>query len=355
MKLKLKYDIVSFYGGENLGFKTYLAKRAAFAVFTLYVVVTLNFLIFAILPGDPTRYMLDPSMTEEQKQLIREWYGVGENWFVKYIKYLRNLLSFGIVPPYFGYSLRTHQFVASEMSWRLPLTVGLLGSALILTILIGIPVGIFAASRRGTKIDTTIMSLGLFTYGVPTFFIQLLALLFFVAFVRRNFGITIFPSGGWISYPSPEGLLPYLADVLWHFALPVLTLVVAGFAGWALYARNLLLDVLTEDYILTARAKGVKEREILFKHAFKAIQPPIATLITLSIPGLVTGAIITEQIFNLQGIGQWYIESISAANADYPVVQAVLFLFAFLTILCNFLADILYGILDPRIKVGKRM
>lgn len=337
-----------------MGFKGYLARRIVFAVFTLWVVITLNFAIFAVLPGDPTRYMMDPKMRPEQKALIRLWYGVNDSWPVKYVRYMGNLLSFGIVPPYFGFSLKTHLTVASEMSWRLPLTMALLGCSLILEILIGIPLGMFAASKRGSKTDATIMASGLFTYGVPTFFVQLLALLLFVAYVKQTFGILVFPAGGWYTYPRVEGLLPFITDVMWHFALPVMTLVITGFAGWALYARNLLLDSLTEDYVLTARAKGVSERSVLFKHAFKSIRPPIVTLISLSIPGLITGAIITETIFGLQGIGQWYIESIAAVNADYPVVEAVLFLFAFLTIVCNLLVDIIYGLLDPRIRVGQR-
>jgi len=337
-----------------LGFKGYLARRIIFAIFTLWVVVTLNFAIFMVLPGDPTLFLMDPKMKEEQKVMIREWYGLNDSWPVKYVKYMRNLLSFGIVPPYFGFSLKTHLTVASEMAWRLPLTVGLLGSAMILEILIGIPLGIFAASKRGSKTDAAIMASGLFTYGVPTFFVQLLALLFFIAYLKQAFGILIFPPGGWYTYPRVEGLLPFIADVMWHYALPVLTLVITGFAGWALYARNLLLDALTEDYVLTARAKGVSERSVLFKHAFKSIRPPIVTLISLSIPGLITGAIITESIFGLQGIGQWYIESIAQTNADYPVVEAVLFLFAFLTIICNLVVDIIYGLLDPRIRVGQR-
>jgi len=336
-----------------MAFGRYLIKRVVFAIFTLWVVVTLNFIIFGLLPGDPTKYMLDPSMTEEQKEMIKIQYGLYDPWPIKYLKYLRNMLSFGLVPPYFGISLKTHRFVASEMSWRLPLTVGLLGSALILDVLIGIPIGLFAASRRGSKTDVTIMGIGLFTYGVPTFFVQLLALLFFVAYLNRAFGLRIFPSGGWVSYPRPQGIF-LITDILWHFALPVLTLVICGFAGWSLYTRNLLLDALSEDYVLTARAKGAPERTVLFKHAFKAIQPPIVTLITLNIPGLVTGAIITETIFGLQGIGQWYITALSMQNADYPVVEAVLFLFAVLTILCNLIADIIYGTLDPRIRVGQR-
>jgi peptide/nickel transport system permease protein len=116
----------------------------------------------------------------------------------------------------------------------------------------------------------------------------------------------------------------------------------------------MLLDSLTQDYILTGRAKGLSERTVLYKHALRSIYPPVVTLITLSIPGVVTGAIITEQIFSLQGIGQWYITAINVGNPDYPVVQAILFIFAFLTIACNLIADFLYGVVDPRIRVGVR-
>lgn len=337
-----------------MSLRTYLAKRVAIALITIWIVASLNFVIFIIHPGDPTKYLLNPDMTDEQKEIIRLEYGFNDTIEVRYAKYMKNLLSFGLIPPYFGISLTSHRYVTSELSWRLPLTVGLLGFALIGQILIGIPIGILAAAKRGTKLDVSIMGVGLFTYGVPTFFIQLLSLLFFVTYIRRTYNILIFPSGGWISYPRPEGFLPQVLNVGWHFALPVATLVVAAFAGWALYTRNLLLDTLTQDYILTARAKGLNERKVLFKHGLRSILPPIATLLTLSIPGIVTGAIITEQVFNLQGIGQWYIKSISLEAPDYPVVSAVLFIFAVLTIICNLVADLLYGVLDPRIRVGMR-
>lgn len=337
-----------------MGLRTYLAKRIAIALITIWIVASLNFVIFILHPGDPVRYLLDPTMTEEQVYQIRVEYGYNDTWPVRYIKYMKNLLSFGQVPPYFGISHITHTYVISEMSWRMPLTIGLLGLALVGQIIVGIPVGILAASKRGSKVDVSIMGVGLFTYGVPTFFIQLIALLFLVTYINREFGILIFPGSGWISYPRPESIFAQWLNIAWHFALPVLTLIIAAFAGWALYTRNMLLDCLTQDYILTARAKGISEMKVLFKHALRSIYPPIATLITLSIPGLVTGAIITEQVFGLQGIGQWYINSISLDRPDYPVVQAVLFIFAILTILCNLIADFLYGVLDPRIRVGLR-
>ena len=152
--------------------------------------------------------------------------------------------------------------------------------------------------------------------------------------------------------PPPVEPLRYMADVAWHLALPLGTLVLAGFGSWALYTRNILLDSLTQDYILTARAKGLSERTVLYKHAFRSTLPPIVTMVTLAVPGIVTGAIITEFVFSWPGIGQWYIAGL--LNGDYPVVQAVLFIYTVLMVSANIVADLLSGVLDPRIRVGVR-
>jgi peptide/nickel transport system permease protein len=238
------------------------------------------------------------------------------------------------------------------MAVRLPATVLLLGTALVATILVGTPLGILAASRRGSKVDVATIGSGLFTWGVPVFYIQLLAMLFFCYYWLVFFGYPIFPVRGLYSIPAPDNPFAFMSDVAWHIALPVLTLVIGGFGSWALYTRNLLLDALTQDYIVTARAKGLSERTVLYRHAFRSTLPPIVTVIALSIPGIITGAMITEFIFTLPGIGQWYFQSLY--SADYPVLQSVLFMYAILTILCNLIADLLYGVLDPRIRVGAR-
>lgn len=337
-----------------MGLRSYLLKRGIVAVFILWVVATLNFMIFVAYPGDPVAFLLDPNMDEYQKEQIRIAWGYYDPWPVKYLKYLRNMFSFGIIPPYFGIDLVSRRTVASGLWWRMALSVALLGQAMIGTILIGIPTGIIAATRRGTKLDVAIVGSGLFTYGVPTFFVQLVILLFIIVNLYQNYGIQLFPAGGWISYPRPEGLINTLIDVEYHILLPIITLVIAGFGGWTLYTRNMMLDALTQDYITTARAKGLRERTVLLKHALKSLYPPLVTMITLSIPGLITGAVITETIFGLEGMGKWYIDALSLARPNYPVVEAVLFCFAALTILCNFIADILYGIVDPRIRVGGR-
>lgn len=337
-----------------MGLKGYLLRRVLVAIFVLWVVVTLTFTIFVVYPADPVKYLLDPTMEESEREYIKRVWGYYDPWHVKYLKYLRNMFSFGILPPYFGTSLVSRRPVVVDMKWRLQLTVALLGQAMIGTILIGIPVGIFAAWKRGTAWDVGVMASGLFTYGVPTFFIQLVILVFVIAQINQTFGIVLFPIGGWVSYPRPENVFALLANIEYHMILPIITLVIAGFGGWALYMRNMMLDTLTQDYITTARAKGLKERTVLIKHAFKSLLPPVITMITLSLPGLVTGAVITETIFGLEGIGKWYIDALSLEHPDYPVVQAVLFIFAVLMIAGNFIADILYGIVDPRIRVGQR-
>jgi len=330
--------------------REYLLKRIIISIFILWVVATLNFVIFQVVsPVSPedTYAPVTLDVQPETLELLRELYGLNETLHIRYIKYIKNMFTFD-----FGISFASRKPVILEMSQRLPATVLLLGSSMVATILIGTPIGILAASRRGSKTDIATIGAGLFTWGVPVFFIQLLFMLFFSYYCMKIFGAPFFPVRGLYSIPPPGNPLAFMADVAWHIALPLITLVIGGFGAWALYTRNILLDALTQDYILTARAKGLSERTVLYRHAFRSTLPPIVTIIALSIPGIITGAMITEWIFTLPGIGRWYLDALTGSN--YPVLQAVLFMFAILTILCNLIADLLYGILDPRIRVGVR-
>lgn len=335
--------------------RTYILKRVIISLLILWLVASLNFTIFALSTGDPVKYLLRPEMRKEQKDLLAQAYGLDEDLHVQYLKSLRNQFSFGIIPPYFGWSVQTGTWVADGLWWRLSITVLLLGSALIGRIFLGIPTGIFAASRRGSKTDVAVVTTALFTYGVPAFFTQLLAVFIFL-YLLTHHGIYIVPLTATIDAQTRVGLsgLQLYAQIAWHMTLPIVTLVLVGFGAWALYTRNMLIDALTQDYVVTARAKGLSERTILYKHAFKSILPPVTTMVTLAIPGVVTGAIITEQIFKIEGIGTWYINALQPSVADYAVAQAVLFIYAALVILCNLIADLIYGILDPRIRVGMR-
>lgn len=328
--------------------REYIIRRIVVSILVIFVVATLNFVIFQVVsPIKPLAGIVDPDFTPAVKEALINLYGLNEPVHVRYVKYIQNMFTWQ-----FGFSFQTLAPVTEELAWRLPTTVLLLGSALVATILVGIPLGILAASRRGGKVDVLTIGSGLFTWGIPIFFIQLLFLLFFCYFFYINFGFSLFPIRGIYSTPPPSDPFMFIADVAWHLAMPLLALVVGGFGSWALYTRNLLLDALTQDYVVTARAKGLSERTILYRHAFRSTLPPIVTMITLSVPGIVTGAMITEWIFTLPGVGRWYLNSLMAA--DYPVVQSVLFIYAILVIFANLIADLLYGILDPRIRVGMR-
>ena len=308
----------------------------------------MNFVIFQVVsPITPVSGVVDPKFQLGLTKTLMELYGLLEPLHIRYLKYIRNMFTWQ-----FGYSFQSMKPVAQELSWRLPATVLLLGSALVATVIVGIPIGILAASRRGSKIDVFAIGSGLLTWGVPTFFIQLLFMLFFSYYAYINWGFKIFPSSSLYSTPPPTQPLAYMADIAWHLAMPLLTLVIASFGSWALYTRSLLLDALTQDYVVTARAKGLSERTVLYRHAFRSTLPPMVTMIALNIPGIISGAMITEWIFSLPGIGRWYLTSLM--SADYPVVQAVLFIYAVLMIFANLISDLMYGILDPRIRVGAR-
>lgn len=331
-----------------MGLKGYLIRRITMAIIVLYIVATLNFVIFQVAaPIDPTATLLDKDWDRERQELLMHLYGLDQPLGVRYVKYITNMFVWN-----FGLSFKTQRPVAEEMSWRLVNTVLLLGSVLVCTIMVGVPIGILAASKRGTKVDVLAIGSGIFAWGVPAFFIQLLFLLVFSYYAYLTFGFPLVPFGKLTSVPAPSDPLGYMADVAWHLAAPLITLVIAGFGSWALYTRNILLDALTQDYVITARAKGLSERSVLYRHAFRSSLPPIVTMVALSIPGIVTGAIITEQVFSWPGIGYWYIDSLF--GGDYPVVQSVMFVYALLMILANVVADILYGILDPRIRIGAR-
>jgi len=331
--------------------RVYLVRRIVTSILILMAVITLNFIIFRVVHPvkDPSMLILNPEWPVEVKYKLQELWGLNAPLFPdQFLKYVWNMITwqYGLsfdIPP---------KKISVEMAWRLRNTVILLGTVTALQIAIGTYTGVLAGSRRGKKTDVTVIGIGLLTWGFPTFFFQLLFVIFFSFYLYQVTGIRIIPPGGMASYPPPSDPLGYIADVLWHMTGPVVTLVVLGFGGWALYTRNMMIDALTEDFVLTAKAKGVKERDILYKHAFRSILPPIVTMIAMSIPGIVTGAVITETIFSWPGIGSWYIQALNTGN--HPVAQAVLYNYAFLVILANLVSDILYGFLDPRIRVGFR-
>jgi len=327
-----------------MGLRSYILKRTGYSLMLLLFVLTLNFIIFDLMPGDPMAMFANPSRLQSAKQVeeMRALWGLDLPLHVKFVKYMQNMLT-----GQFGISYISGKYVASEVTERLLNTFMLVGVSTILSIIIGIILGVIAAHKRGSFFDSVAVLSSLVTYSLPTFWMGMIFLLIF------SFRLGWFPSVGISSYSAlnpPPNILVDIADRLWHLFLPCLTLTLFMYGGYLLLTRATMLEALTEDYIVTAKAKGLKERTILFKHALKNASLPLITNAAISIGFILSGAIITEQVFNYPGLGVWTWKAIDFT--DYPVLHTIFYLVAVCVIAANFIADLIYGVIDPRIKYG---
>ncbi|MEM3072279.1 MAG: ABC transporter permease [Candidatus Bathyarchaeia archaeon] len=327
-----------------MGFKEYAVKRSVNALVTLIVTVILQFFIFRVLPGNPVSFMISPNFPLESRMALIKLWGLDKPMHQQFLTYVANIFT-----GRFGLSFSTQRPVWDEIMERLPNTLLLMGSATALYIALGIWLGVSAASKRGSRLDVASVGLGLFTQAMPTFFLGLLLLFFFGYYLPvATKGVLGFPIAGTVSRPPPNNPVEYVFDVLWHLTLPLTTLVVISFGGYLLVIRNLMTDALAEDYVLMARAKGLEEKDVLYRHGFRSILPPVVTMVGLSFSGVIGGAVVTETIFSWHGLGRYLYDAIM--EYDYPVMQGAFFLIALVTILGTLIVDLIYGLLDPRIK-----
>jgi peptide/nickel transport system permease protein len=285
-------------------------------------------------------YLNTPGDRKSENTMSRSLIFIPVPYWEQFIIYMKNMLSFD-----FGESFVSGRAVWDELAQRIPPTLLLFGSALILSAILGILLGAIMAWRRGSKFEISGIVVGLFFYSMPIFWFGLILLVVF------SFHLGWFPLRGMLTPGADYAGFDYVKDVLWHLTLPLITLTVGSLAGWLLLMRNSMLEVMGEDYITTAKAKGLSERKVLYRHAARNAMLPIVTAIAMSLSHIISGGVLTETIFSWPGMGQYLVQSTLAY--DFPAIQGAFFLLAILTILANMLADLLYSYLDPRVRLTK--
>lgn len=308
------------------------------------LLVLISLLVYALLqasPGSPLSQLeRDPTIRAADIERLKEERGLNDPWLVQYGRWATAALRGD-----FGLSLQTNRPVLTEITERLPNTVRLVGTAFLLTLLIAIPVGVFSAVRQHSLFDHVVTTLTFMGQSIPIFWFGLLLILvFYVGLSNPLTGGPLFPAGGMYS-TDLESSLP---NRLWHMVLPVTMLTGAWLAWYTRFLRGSMLEALSQDYVRTARAKGLNERRVVFTHALKNASLPLITLIALDLPTLFSGALFTETIFSWPGMGRLFYQS--AMRRDYPVLMAIVMFSSVLILVSNLLADVAYSYFDPRIK-----
>ncbi|MCL8000419.1 ABC transporter permease [Brucella sp. 21LCYQ03] len=314
----------------------FLAKRLIFSAFILFALSVFVFFLFFVAPGDPARVIAGDKATETQLVQIRSNLGLDRPIHEQYLSFVGKAVQGDL-----GFSYRNQQPVTKLISSRIPVTVSLVIGGVIFWLMIGIPIGIMSARHPGGFRDRIGQGFILVGLSFPTFVLGMLSLYVFY-FLPRQAGFTLFPPGGY---------KPFMKDPIiwaWHLFLPWMTLALVTAAIYARLTRGNLIQVMSEDYIRTARSKGLSERRVLFRHGFRSTLVPLVTQLGADIALLLGGAIVIEQIYGLQGVGALAVQAVK--NQDRPIIIGVVLLGGLFIVLMNIIVDLLYAVLDPRVR-----
>lgn len=314
----------------------YILRRVIATIPILLIVSIATFLLMYLIFGDPAVFMLasgEGAVDEQTLERLREQLGVNRPLPVRYGDWLANVLQGDL-----GRSFRSPIPVTDLLTARLPVTLELAFLSLGLSVLMGIPLGVIAATRPGSKLDLGLSSLAVISLSMPNFWLGIVLIFFFAL------KLGWMPSSGHVPFTDSP------IDNLKHMLLPSLTLAAAHIGNLARYTRTMTVDVLAQDYVRTARAKGLLPRTIMMRHCLRNTLIPIVTIIGLQLAGMFSGAVVTETVFSLPGVGTLLIDSIF--GRDMPVVQGTLIVVTTSVIAINLVVDLLYGVLDPRIRVS---
>ncbi len=318
----------------------YIGQRIIQTIIIWFIIITLNFIIFRVMPGDPRQALLGEGLSPELRVAVIERFGLDKPMIEQYWLYLVNLFKGDL-----GYSFSHfgEPVIDTIFAFRFMNTFLLMGASLVLSISIGMAVGVFAAARRDTIVDTGSTVTFLIAYALPVFWIGIL-ILYYMGFL-----LNLLPIAGTITRGyNHANVIEYIFDYTHHMIGPLIVLTLSFIGGFYLIMRDTVLDVFTQDYILAARAKGLKERTILYGHAMRNAMLPMVSVIAVNMPYLISGAMMTEYVFSWSGLGLLTYNSV--LSVDYPVLQGVFLFLATIAVLSNFVADILYLYLDPRIR-----
>jgi peptide/nickel transport system permease protein len=312
----------------------FLLRRVLQSIIVILLVTVITFALLRAIPGNPAIAILGPNAFRNPAAVAQfdQQYGFNLPWYSQYFLWLRHLVAGNL-----GFSWKLNQPVASLLGTHLPKTVFLVGISTILALLLAVPIGLLQAVRRNKFADHFFNGFSTVFYAMPAFLLGILLIMFFAI------KIPLFPPEG----PQGEGL----GVVFTNFnalVLPIVSLTLITIALFSRYMRSSVLDNLTEDYVRTAKAKGASERRVLLRHVLRNSLIPIATLLGLSLPGIIAGALITESVFNYPGMGYLFYQS--ALNQDYPILLGITVVVAVATVVGSLLADIAYAVLDPRVR-----
>jgi peptide/nickel transport system permease protein len=320
----------------------YILKRFLTMIPLFFGITIISFLVIHLAPGSPVSVKADlnPKMTAEARERLRKFYGLDKPLHIQYYHWVKHLVTLDL-----GRSFSSdNRLVIDKIKERLPITIFINLLSLLLIILVALPLGVVSAVYQNSFFDRFTTVFVFIGFALPTFWLALLLMILF--------GIHL----GWLPISGLKSieyyslpLLEQIKDRMVHLVMPVLVSAFGGLAGFSRYCRSNMLEVIRQDYIITARAKGLPESKVIYKHALRNALLPVVTILGLSVPGLIGGSVIFETIFAIPGMGQLFYGAVMMR--DYPVIMGELVIGAILTMLGNLLADIAYALVDPRIRI----
>jgi len=321
-------------------YSRYVVRRFLGAIIAVFAILTINFFIFRILPGNPIELLFrNPRLTDEQIRALEAQFGLDKPLIDQYFIYLINVFQGNL-----GLSFFYRQPVTSVLMPRMINSLILVLPSTLAAIALGIMAGLISAWRRGSKTDVSILLIGMSLYSLPTFWLGGIFILLSIYYLHL-------PVSGMLTYGAVySSWTDLLIDFLRHFILPFTTLTLVMFGEFMIIMRNTLIDVLTEDYVTVAIAKGLSQTKILRDYALRNAMLPTISIIAINLGLVVAGAVLTETVFSWPGVGRLIYDAI--LNRDYPILQGAFLFITISVVIANLIADLLYGLLDPRVRYG---